>query len=130
MSARYFRHAPSNTWYAGMQQIVGAFADSGAADADRIAAACGLAAGSVVPVTLADADPDPRVPPTFAEAATPVPPLDADDQAIYDFMPASGSAASGAVTAYIGNAANDPATRATMRALRGVIRKMWQKRNT
>lgn len=55
--------------------------------------------------------------------APPAPPdLTADRQRLYNYMPVSGSPTAQAVSAYVGNTANDPAIRATMATLRSLIR--------
>lgn len=49
-------------------------------------------------------------------------PLTTDKQRLYDYMPASGSTIAGLVTAYIADNTKPPEIRATMAALRSLIR--------
>lgn len=59
---------------------------------------------------------------TFTTPA-PIPdPLAADLQRLFDYMPGSGSAVAAAVSAFIADTTKDPATRATMAAVRSLIR--------
>lgn len=65
---------------------------------------------------------------TFTAQAVVLDPLDVDGQRIFDYMPVSGSAIAGQVSAFIQDGTKDPAIRATMAALRSLIRKSWKER--
>lgn len=127
---RYFRRTVTGEWYAGMHSTDGSFPTDGQSDADSIAAACGWSAGAVEPVTQDASLPDPRTGTLFSEPVSEPPPdpLAADKQRLWEFMPASDSATATAVTNYIANANNPPALRATMAALRSLIRVVYGER--
>ncbi len=129
---RYFKRASNGAFYRGTRSTGDVFTDDGRTDADAIAQACAIAPTSdVIPITLADSDPDPRSGTLFAEPDPPPPSaLDADGQRLWDYMPVSGTATAQAVSAFIADTTKDPALRATMATLRSAIRKLWQERKT
>ena len=62
---------------------------------------------------------------SFTASPAPADPLASDLARLYSYMPISGSAVAQAVNAFIADTTKDAATRATMAALRSMIRVLW-----